>query len=366
MELPDDDSEEKKVFAAHATGKCSLRNGEEVGYEELDKQVAQYIAGSGATCHLTPDADGLTNCRECNRPLGLADRRNISIAGYGDLTVASRSNDSWVHVKLHDVAHALLLNYNLVSLTSLAQEGHLSAVEESGVTFKLKGGGTVQFSFIGKLCRQYVYRPEATGRMVGTACAVIPPGQAKTPTTPTDINLFHCTYGHTHEALLKQTAKKQGVSLSGVLHECRGCSMAKRLRKPITRSTDTRADKKLERVFVDLSGKMAISSIRGKRYTLIVRDGYTRFTQVYSLAKKSDAASAFESFLAEVRADGTPSAVTCVRSDNREEFFGGEFGTLCRKRGIKHKFTPADSPKYNGIVERAPALISNTTLAACL
>ena len=240
MELRDNDSKEEKVFAANATSKWSLRVGEEVGDGELDKQVAQYIADSGATCPLTPDADGLTNYRECSRPLGLADRRKISIAGYGDLTVAFRSNYSWVQVKLHDVAHTSLLSYNLVSLTSSAQEGHPSAVEESGATLKLKGGGTVQFPLIGKLCRQYGHRPEATGRMVDTACAVITSRQAKAPSTPNYINLFHCAYGRTHETLLKQTVKQQGVGLSGELHECRGCSMAKGLRKPIAKSTDIR------------------------------------------------------------------------------------------------------------------------------
>ena len=139
MELPDDDSEEEKVFATN--GKCRLRIGKEVGDGELDKQAAQYIAGSGATCHLTPDANGLTNYRECSRPFGLADRRKISIAGYGNLTVAFRSNESWVHVKLHDVAHAPLLSYNLASLTSLAQKDYPSAVEVSGVTSKPKGRG---------------------------------------------------------------------------------------------------------------------------------------------------------------------------------------------------------------------------------
>ena len=168
MELPGDDSEEH-AFAANETGKCSSRIDEEVGDGELDKQVAQYIADSGATCHMTPDADGLTNYREYSRPLGLADRRKLSIAGYGDLTVAFRYNDSWVHIKLHDVAHIPLLSYNLVSFTSLAQEGHPSAVEESGEALKLKGGGTVQLPSIGKLYRQYGYRPESTGRMVDTA-----------------------------------------------------------------------------------------------------------------------------------------------------------------------------------------------------
>ena len=78
--------------------------------------------------------------------------------------------------------------------------------------------------------------------MVDTACAVIAPAQAKAPTTPTDINTFHCTYGHTHEVLLKKTVEQQGVNLNGEFNECRGCSMAKGLRKSIVRSTHTSAD----------------------------------------------------------------------------------------------------------------------------
>ena len=105
-----------------------------------------------------------------------------------------------------------------------------------------------------------------------------------------------------------------------------------------------------------------MKSIGGKRYTLIVRDDCTRFNRVYFY--KSDAASAFESFLAEVRADGIPSTVMAVRSDNGREFFGGAFGELCRKRCIKQEFTPADSPKYNGVAERALGLINDAATAA--
>ena len=92
--------------------------------------------------------------------------------------------------------------------------------------------------------------------------------------------------------------------------------MAKRLRKPIARSTHTRADKKLQWVFVDLSEEMAEPSIGGKWCTLIMRYDCTLFRRVYFLGKKSDAASAFKSFLVEVWADGTPSADMAVRSDN--------------------------------------------------
>ena len=109
---------------------------------------------------------------------------------------------------------------------------------------------------------------------------------------------------------------------------------------------------------------MAVQSIGGKRYTLIVRDDCTRFTRVYFFRHKSDAASAFESFLAEVRADRTPSAVMAVRSDKGREFLGGAFGELCRKRGIKQEFTPADSPKYNGVAERELGLINDAAVAS--
>ncbi|CAN0282414.1 unnamed protein product, partial [Ascophyllum nodosum] len=119
-------------------------------------------------------------------------------------------------------------------------KGHTYTGDKGGVTLKLKGGETVFFPLVGKLCRQYGFRPEAAGSMVDSACTTIAPGKTKTPTTPTDINILHCTFGHTHEVLLKK--EQQGVNPSGELHECRGCSMARGLRKSIARSTHTGAD----------------------------------------------------------------------------------------------------------------------------
>ena len=249
---------------------------------------------------MTPDAEGLTNYRECSRPLGLANGEAISIVGCGELTMNLRTDHGWVRVETNDVAHAPLLNYNLASLPSMTLQGHTYTGDKDGITLKLNGGETVFSPLVGKLYRQYGYRPEAAGSMVDTGCATIAPGKAKAPTTPTGINILHCTFSYTHEVLLKKTATQQGIASSGDLHECRGRSMAKGLRKPIVRPTHTRAAKKLRRVFVDLGGPMTVKSIGGNRYTLIVRGDYTRFTRVYFLWHKSDVASAFESFLAEV------------------------------------------------------------------
>ena len=243
MELPvseEDLAVESQAFAATEAGKCNAAIDDRVGGEALDKQVVQYIADSAATCNMTPDADGLTNYRECSRPLGLANGEEISIVGYGDLTVNFRTDHRWVRVKMNDVAHVPQLSHNLISLPSMTLKGHTYTGDKGGVTLKLKGGETVFFPLVGKLCRQYGFRPEAAGSMVDSACTTIAPGKTKTPTTPTDINILHCTFGHTHEVLLKN--EQQGVNPSGELHECRGCSMARGLRKSIARSTHTGAD----------------------------------------------------------------------------------------------------------------------------
>ena len=243
MELPvseEDLAVEIQAFAATEAGKCSATIDDGVGGEALDKQVVQYIADSVATCNMTPDADGLTNYRECSRPLGLANGEEISIVGYGDLTVNFRTDHRWVRVKMNDVAHVPQLSYNLISLPSMTLKGHTYTGDKNGVTLKLNGGETVFFPLVGKLCRQYGYRPEAAGSMVDTACATIAPGKAKAPTTPTDINILHCTFGHTHEVLLKK--EQQAVNPSEKLHKCRGCPTAKGLWKSTAKSTHTGVD----------------------------------------------------------------------------------------------------------------------------
>ena len=55
---------------------------------------------------------------------------------------------------LHDIAHAPLLSYNLISLPSLALKGHTYAGDSYGVNIKLKGGKTVHVPLIGKVCGQ--------------------------------------------------------------------------------------------------------------------------------------------------------------------------------------------------------------------
>ena len=76
-----------------------------------------------------------------------------------------------------------------------------------------------------------------------------------------------------------------------------------------------------------------IKSHGGKRYTLIVRDEFSRYTRVFFLPHKSDAANNIQAVPSETR-DSVPSQVATVRSDQEDEFCRGNFGDLCRSRCI--------------------------------
>ena len=380
----------------------------------------KWIADSGATFHMTRSADLLRDVQPSEDKVKIGNDTLVDVEGYGSLTVVFPNKAEGVTVRLDKVAYVPSLAFNLFSLMAAHTRGVGFATDDKDMSVTLADGRLKFWSDGSGYCNygrridpdddyipfpllvpepiENVVQPahpislefpiEAPGsanscetewlssltflhenpmqpaHTIPLACPVIAPGSANLHDTTVDINVFHCVHGHANEFLLRETAKSLGVELLGRLRPCTGCSMAKGYRKPIANSTKSRATKKLGRVFVDLSGPKSIPSLLGKKYVMIVKDDFTRYAWVYFLERKSDAADAFRKFLADVRGDGVPSEVERVRSDNGGEFFGGEFGDVCRQYCIKQEFTNAKSPELNGVAERALGIIQNAALAA--
>ncbi|CAB1099462.1 unnamed protein product [Ectocarpus sp. CCAP 1310/34] len=103
--------------------------------------------------------------------------------------------------------------------------------------------------------------------------------------------------------------------------------------------------------------------IGGNWYTLISRDDFSRWTRVFFLKHKSDAAVGFEKFLGDDRTKGVPCEVYIAGTSGGGKF-QGQFAEVCRRHGIKQEFTPPHTPKYNGVAERALGLITDAALAS--
>ena len=67
-----------------------------------------------------------------------------------------------------------------------------------------------------------------------------------------------------------------GGTLFNIIHECKGCSWAKGIIMYIPSETSNGAVKILYRVFVNLGGNKHAKSIRGKTYSTVIRDDYSR------------------------------------------------------------------------------------------
>ena len=223
-----DGSAQASAFKVEETGECGTGSTWQVGDEA-------WICDSGASTHMTPSADCILNYRECNLKLRIADGSTRSIEGYGDVRFVFRSGNGLVQVLLTNVAHVPDLRYHLFSLPTLVKNGHTFEGRPSGIVVRLKSEKSIVFPLSGNLYSLYGYRIDEGGE---NACAVLAPGQQPNKSV-IDINDYHCAAGHSHEVLLRKTAEQQGIVLEGNLLECRGCSMAKGLRKSIKQSTHT-------------------------------------------------------------------------------------------------------------------------------
>ena len=163
-----------------------------------------------------------------------------------------------------------------------------------------------------------------------------------------------------HEDLQRKTAQKIGVKLQGQLVPCQGCSGANGIKKPAKPFTYTRAAKPAERFFIDLSGPKSIQSPRGKKYMMIVREDFSRFTRVFFLPYQRRDSHVFSKYQAEI----APRKVEVVRSDGGGEFSKGAYAALCTTGKIMQEFTTADSPQYNRVAERQITIIEAAGLAS--
>ncbi|CAM9751359.1 unnamed protein product, partial [Sphacelaria rigidula] len=298
-----------------------------------------WIFDTRATQHFSHDSHGMTEYRECK---GSAQRfaggSTYPIVGRGNLYLAFRSDGQDVILKLVDVDHVPGVRHHFLSLTRVQRMGHTYTAFCTGFRVDLNSENALIIPGQTRQLRMYARRLDLSGGdKCASAYAVIAPGAPPSPQTA-DINEFHCSHAH----------------------PCRGYSEAKGLRRPIPRSTHTRAAKSASRVFVDLSGPKPVKSNGGKSYTMIVRDDPSRHTKLYFLRKKDEAERYFAKYIAWV----SPRKIEIVRSDDGGEFSEGAFGELCDREKIKQEKTTADSPQFNGVVERALGVIETADLAA--
>jgi len=113
----------------------------------------------------------------------------------------------------------------------------------------------------------------------------------------------------------------------------------------------------LELIHSDLCGPMEQKSFRGCRYFMLLIDDFTKFTTVYFLKKKSDAAESFKAYKTHVerqhQGSGKDYVIKAVHRDAGGENTGEAFQRELRRCGMEFQSTAPYTPQEDGVSENS-------------
>ncbi|KAK4690598.1 putative transposase, partial [Phenoliferia sp. Uapishka_3] len=129
---------------------------------------------------------------------------------------------------------------------------------------------------------------------------------------------------------------------------CVWCSINKSIRQPHNGDpTPHLPTGKLERVDIDLSGKLSVTSVRGNNYFMLIRDIGTRKPWVIFLKNKSETFREFVAWKTRVEKQ-SGKVVKKVHTDQGSEFLNGRWNDHFRRegivRGISNRYTAEENP----------------------
>ncbi|GKA61758.1 retrovirus-related pol polyprotein from transposon TNT 1-94 [Tanacetum coccineum] len=133
-------------------------------------------------------------------------------------------------------------------------------------------------------------------------------------------------------------------------HLCSICAMGKSKKQSHKPKSEDTNQEKLYLLHMDLCGPMRVARVNGKKYILIIRDDYSRFTWVKFLASKDEAPDFIIKFLKmiQIRLNAT---VRNIHTDNGTEFVNQTLRDYYEEVGISHETSVARNPQQNGFVE---------------
>jgi hypothetical protein len=94
-----------------------------------------------------------------------------------------------------------------------------------------------------------------------------------------------------------------------------------------------------------------MQTISGKSYYVSFTDDYSRHTQIYLLAHKSDTFQAYLTYEAWLNTQHN-AKIKILRSDRGGEYLSGAFNQHLNAKGIVRHLTVHDTPEQNGVAER--------------
>jgi len=140
------------------------------------------------------------------------------------------------------------------------------------------------------------------------------------------------------------------IDLSSLPAKCDHCTLGKQLQSPVPKTQEgNKAEKRLERVFVDLCGPMAVTSHSGNIYSMNLIDDFSGYVWSVPLQSKSEACEAIQTWHKAVVTQ-TGDKLQILVTDNGE-LVSSNVHDWCNAEGIDHQLTTPYTSAHNGRAE---------------
>jgi len=320
----------------------------------------KWILDTGATRHITPHLELLTNLRPAPQAITVT-------FGNGSTAEATQVGDAYLQpnpnniIKLVDVLFMPGAADNLLSISQATQRGINFAFNATDCRISMDN----QLIAIGHAnTSSNIYHLPSNCLKPGSAAHAMTTAYTARADTP---ELWHRRLGHLgYDNLAKLTTMATGININSSDFKatsaatCNACNLGKDHRLPFNASTSA-TTKPLELLHTDLCGPMPVTSHGGNLFFITILDDFTGFSFIAPLRRKSDAADFLKTTITLLERQ-TSFTVKCIRSDNGGEFINSDLATFYQSKGIKSETTVPYTPQQNGKAER----LNRTLLDVCV
>lgn len=315
-----------------------------------DSHKQPFYLDTGATVHISPDRNDFITLRPIvSRSVRGVGGSSIFAVAIGDIKLNVTQGDPII---LRNALYIPKATVRLISVIVLAQDSGVVAHFDdkscwitNKVTKNIVAQGTVLPNK--NLYTLYLHSSPVTTERAYTA--------GHTP----NIETWHRRLGHANYQALGDMVRKGMVTGLSTLSpsnapKCESCILGKQTKTPVPKKREVgpghRATRKLEKVWVDLSGPHAVTSRTGNSYVMDILDDYTSMPWTIPLKLKDDSFDELKAW--EMAREAETGLKVGTYITDRGELRSAEMREWLKSRGTDHLFTAPYTSSHIGRVER--------------
>jgi transposase InsO family protein len=293
----------------------------------------QWIFDTGATSHMCSNADLFSSLRPDTGSVSLADQSTVGVTGIGTVIIYCIANGIVTTITLHDVLLVPDLGRSLFSWRAAKRKNSCYLIDNGTLELRMKSDDST-----------FLQTRDVDQNFIVNTCD----NSANLAT----YQYWHGALGHPSVTSLRPNLYQDGNLIPTVPKdfECHTCRISKSKHR-VPRPIGFRAKERFDLVHSDICGPFPHPDLDGNRYFLTVIDDQTRFSKVYFLKEKSQAAQTLIGFIRYVQTQ-FGKTIKALKTDQGGEYISNTLTDFLTENGIEHIFSPAYLHESNGTAER--------------